>query len=115
MAFLEDFREESREPPDVGLVPSALWVVPSPTFHCRTPRRLLPCFGRERPGLASGRGPRAQGCEGGGPSKRHLGPDPHLVLLKEGAQGKNSRIQMSFCGVGVFHVKRWGSKSSVVP
>ena len=36
--------------------------------------------------MVGGRGPRAQGGgRGGGGSKRHLGPDPHLGLLEHTA------------------------------
>ena len=94
--------EGSRGPPNVFLAPTALWRVPPCPTHCdwrtfpSSPSRSLPtfplplpptpwlfwqCSGRVRPGLAWARGPRAQG--GWIPSKRHLGPDPHLRLLED--------------------------------
>ena len=43
-----------------------------------------PGGGAGSPGWCWGWGPRAQGGEGGAPSKRHLVPDPHLGALDLG-------------------------------
>ena len=53
---------------------------PSPSLF-PTPLALFARLQEGRPRLVGGRGPRAQGGEGGGASKRHLGPDPHLGVL----------------------------------
>ena len=49
----------------------ALPSPPSPSVFPPTPLALLQCFGRRQPKLVWGRGHRAKGRGGGGPSKRH--------------------------------------------
>ena len=57
------------------------------------PWLFLRCSGIGRHGLAWGRGPRAQSSGGGVPSKRHLGPAPHLGVLD-----KLRRLGFQGCG-----------------
>ena len=106
-------------PPDVGLALTAIWRVapippiatggpfpnqsPSlPTFPSLFPQPpwlFLQCSTKVRPRLVWGRGPSVVRGGGGGPSKRHLGPDPHLGVLKKSAPSKTgdflSKIEVS--------------------
>ena len=55
---------------------------PSPLLFPAPPWLFLQCSWRGRPRLVWGRG---SGGRGGGPSKRHLGPDPHVGDTRYGA------------------------------
>ena len=63
-----------------SLKPQPFPAHPLPPFP-QPPWLFSQCSGRGGARLVWGRGPRPQRGGGGGPSKRHLGSDPHLGLL----------------------------------